>query len=75
MTDKIFADWAERNKAPITDVMAEFLPETGEVLEIASGSGQHVVHFAERFASLNWQPTDLQDDRVASINAYRADTG
>jgi cyclopropane fatty-acyl-phospholipid synthase-like methyltransferase len=75
MTDKIFADWAERNKAPIADVMAEFLPETGEVLEIASGSGQHVVHFAERFASLNWQPTDLQDDRVASINAYRADTG
>ena len=37
MTDKIFADWAERNKTPIADVMAEFLPQRGEVLEIASG--------------------------------------
>jgi len=75
MTDKIFADWAERNKAPIADVMAEFLPTTGKVLEIASGSGQHIVHFAQRFPSLNWQPTDLQADRVASINAYRAESG
>jgi len=75
MTDKIFADWAERNKTPIADVMADFLPKTGKVLEIASGSGQHVMHFAQRFPSLNWHPTDLQADRVASINAYRDEAG
>ena len=75
MTDKIFADWAERNKAPIADVMAEFLPVNGEILEIASGSGQHGVHFAQCFPQLNWQPTDMLADRVASINAYRDDAG
>ena len=49
---------AERNQAPILEVLARELPQTGRVLEIASGTGQHVVRFAQSLPSLSWQPSD-----------------
>src|SRR6185437_5810173 len=49
---------AERNKGPILDVLARVLPRRGLVLEIASGTGQHVVHFAKTLSGLTWQPSD-----------------
>ena len=49
---------AERNKGPILDVLRGLLPEMGLVLEIASGSGQHVVHFADALPRLIWQPSE-----------------
>jgi SAM-dependent methyltransferase len=49
---------AERNKQPIADVLARVLPPAGLVLEIASGTGQHVVHFARLLPVLTWQPSD-----------------
>jgi len=49
---------AERNKGPILDVLARVLPRRGLVLEIASGTGQHVVHFAKALPDLTWQPSD-----------------
>ena len=49
---------AERNKTPIKNVLSSILPETGSVLEIASGNGTHVVFFAEHFPNLTWQPSD-----------------
>ena len=62
---------AERNKQPILDELQQLLPRTGKVLEIASGTGQHVVHFAAALAGLHWQPTDRDGDRpcVASRRA------
>jgi hypothetical protein len=66
---------ATRNREPIADVLAEWLPPTGLVLEIASGTGEHVVHFAERFPALKWQPSDLHPDALASIDAWRASAG
>jgi len=63
---------ALRNREPIAAVLAEWLPESGTVLEIASGTGEHVVHFAERFPWIEWQPTDLHPDALASIRARRA---
>jgi len=62
---------ALRNREPIAQVLEDWLPETGLVLEIASGTGEHVVYFAERFASLDWQPSDVHRDAVASIHAWR----
>ncbi len=66
---------ALRNRAVIADVLAEWLPQTGVVLELASGTGEHVVHFAERFPQLGWQPSDIHPEALASISARRAAAG
>ena len=59
---------AERNKGPILEVLARVLPDRGLVLEIASGTGQHVVHFAEALPDLTWQPSDPDPELLASID-------
>lgn len=61
---------ALRNREPIAEVLAEWLPSSGLVLEIASGTGEHAVYFAERFPALEWQPTDLHPDALESIEAW-----
>jgi len=62
---------ALRNREPIAGVLEEWLPDHGLVVEIASGSGEHAVFFAERFPALDWQPSDLHPDALASIAAWR----
>jgi len=64
-----------RNREPIAEVLADWLPESGVVLEIASGSGEHALYFAERFPNLEWQPSDVHPDALASIEAWRAGGG
>jgi hypothetical protein len=49
---------AERNKAPILGVLESVLPKTGSVIEIASGTGQHVCFFAGALPGIRWQPTE-----------------
>jgi hypothetical protein len=66
---------ALRNREPIADVLAGWLPETGLVLEIASGTGEHATYFAERFPMLEWQPSDLHRDALTSIEAWRSEAG
>ncbi len=63
---------ALRNRDPILDVLREVLP-LGLVLEIASGSGQHAVHFARALPDRVFQPTDPDPDARASVDAYRAE--
>lgn len=62
---------ALRNREPIGDVLANWLPDSGLVLEIASGTGEHAVYFAARFPALIWQPSDIHPDALASIEAAR----
>ena len=66
---------ARRNREPIADVLAEWLPEAGLVLEIASGTGEHALHFAGRFPNLSWQPSDADPGALQSIAAWRAGSG
>ncbi|MEL7718712.1 DUF938 domain-containing protein [Citromicrobium bathyomarinum] len=66
---------AQRNREPIADVLADVLPERGIVLEMASGTGEHVVHFAKRFAHLDWYPSDPDAEARASIAAHVAQAG
>lgn len=62
---------ALRNREPISQVLKEWLPKRGLVLEIASGTGEHAIYFAQRFPSLDWQPSDIHSDSLASIEAWR----
>ena len=63
---------AERNKGPILEMLREVLPARGAVLEIASGTGQHVVHFAAALPLLQWQPSDPDPERRTAIAARLA---
>jgi SAM-dependent methyltransferase len=52
---------ALRNREPIAHVLRDVVPETGLVLEVASGTGEHSAYFAELFPALEWQPTDADE--------------
>jgi len=73
MSAKQHAPATLRNRDPIAAVLAQELPPTGTVLEIASGTGEHALFFAAAFPALVWQPSDPWADALASIAAYRAD--
>lgn len=64
-----------RNRDPILAVLREVLPRRGLVLEVASGSGEHVVHFAEALPHLDFQPSDPSSEAVQSIEAWRRSAG
>ena len=66
---------AARNREPILAVLRAWLPITGLVLEVASGTGEHAVWFSARLPGVTWQPTDVDPARVASIAAWRAAEG
>ncbi len=59
----------ERNKAPILGILQRVLPARGRVLEIASGTGQHIVHFAQGLPEITWLPSDPEADHRGSILA------
>ena len=58
---------AQRNRGPILEVLRRHLPETGAVLELASGSGEHLEHFAAALPGLVFQPSDPDAAARASI--------
>ena len=60
----------ERNKGPILNLLKRVLPHTGLILEIGSGTGQHVAHFAKALPELTWQPSDPDDEFHASIRLW-----
>jgi|SRR6185436_7841315 SAM-dependent methyltransferase len=71
-----YAPSAARNRDPIWSVLQPHLPQRGFVLEVASGSGEHTVHFA-RLAGprLTFQPSDLDAQARASIDAWVETSG
>ncbi len=75
MTDRLEYPATLRNRDAILDVLRGVLPPSGLVLEIASGSGEHAVHFARAFPSLTFQPTDPDGTALKSIKAWAEETG
>ena len=66
---------ASRNREPIIAVLRDWLPATGLVLEVASGTGEHACAFAAAFPQLDWQPSDPDPEARASIAAWSAEEG
>lgn len=65
-----------RNHEPIWSVLGAFLAgRAGDVLEVGSGTGQHVVEFARRAPDIRWQPSDTAPEHLRSIDAWRRTSG
>ena len=76
MTDeRLLSTSATRNRGPILDVLRAVLPSHGVVLEVASGSGEHIVHFAAHLPNLTFTPSDPNPTARASVAAWIAETG
>jgi SAM-dependent methyltransferase len=71
---KQFSQSCERNKDYILPVLKEVLPNSGTVLEVGSGTGQHAAYFAAGLPHLVWQPTELVEN-FPSIQAWAAEAG
>jgi hypothetical protein len=65
-----YAPATERNSEPILTILQKILPQSGLLLEIAAGSGQHAAYFAPYFPRLTWQPSEPDPDCRASIAAW-----
>jgi len=70
---KRHAPATERNRGPLLEVLRRVLADRRFVLEIASGTGQHAIHFARALPHLRWQPSDRDPEALASIEAWRAE--
>ena len=68
MTQLPFSEACERNKAPVLHVLRQILPSTGAILEIGSGTGQHIVYFAPNLPGLQWQASD-RDENLQGLTA------
>lgn len=69
---RLDAPSAVRNRDALTDALSQIAPKDGRALEIASGTGQHVIRYAPAMPGLHWQPTDPDPARRASISAWVA---
>jgi cyclopropane fatty-acyl-phospholipid synthase-like methyltransferase len=61
MSSPPFSEACERNKEPILEALGQLFPSRGQVLEIGSCTGQHIVFFAPSFSALSWQPSDQME--------------
>ncbi|MCF6232867.1 MAG: class I SAM-dependent methyltransferase [Rhodobacteraceae bacterium] len=73
--DRLVAPSAARNIDAICDLLQEVAPATGNALELASGTGEHIARLAALMPGLNWQPSDVDATRRASADAYAKDAG
>jgi SAM-dependent methyltransferase len=72
---KLHAPAAARNAAALVDLLETHAPDTGTALEIASGTGQHICAFAAALPLINWQPSEIDPARRASIDAHVSGAG
>jgi Protein of unknown function (DUF938) len=73
--DRQYAPATLHNRDFILDVLRDVLPTTGVILEVASGSGEHIVHFAKNLPSLVFQPSDRDAGARLSVAAWAKDAG
>lgn len=72
---KLHAPSAARNGNAIVEALKPYAPIQGKALEIASGTGEHMLRFATAFPAISWQPTDIEAARLTSIKAWCDEVG
>ena len=72
---RLWSGAAQRNRDPILAELQRRLPAQGSALEIASGSGEHALHFAAALPGWRWQTSDADPRARASISAHAAEAG
>jgi SAM-dependent methyltransferase len=73
MTERLSSPATARNRQPILEVLQRVLPAKARVLELASGAGEHAVHFARAVPDWDWQPSDPDEAARASIASWIAE--
>jgi hypothetical protein len=71
MDARQYAPATQRNREPIVKILSEVLPTESNVLEIASGTGEHAIFFASKFESSRWIPSDANSLATESIIAWK----
>ncbi|MBL4646014.1 MAG: methyltransferase [Hyphomicrobiales bacterium] len=72
---RLYAPAASRNADALLGAIETFVPAAGRALEIASGTGEHIVRYASKFPDVSWQPTDIDDERLISIQSWADHSG
>ncbi len=72
---KLYAPACERNRDVLLDVFKIYGPKSGTLVEVASGTGQHAAHIAPHLEPLFWQPSDIDPEKLKSIDAWAAESG
>ena len=70
-----YAPATQRNREPILEILTKILPAQSNVLEIASGTGEHAVFFASHLNSCHWTPSDINNSSRKSIIAWKNSVG
>lgn len=74
-SDRRHAPATERNREPILAVLRRLFDRPATVLEIASGTGEHAIHFAGQLPWLTWQPSDVEEAMRRSVDAWAREKG
>lgn len=71
MDNRQHAPATQRNREPILKILSEVLPTSSNVLEVASGTGEHAIFFASQLESCRWIPSDVNALAAESIIAWK----
>ncbi|MEL6495877.1 MAG: DUF938 domain-containing protein [Cyanobacteria bacterium J06623_7] len=71
MDERQYAPATQRNREPILKILSEVIPPQSNILEIASGTGEHAVFLSSRLQSSRWIPSDASSQALESIAAWR----
>ena len=70
---RLYSPSAERNCSAIVELILKNIPKYGQALEIASGTGQHVIQLGSQFSNISWQPSDMDKLRIESIKSWMSE--
>ena len=70
---RLYSPSAERNCSTIVGLILKNIPKYGQALEIASGTGQHVIQLGSQFSNISWQPSDMDKLRIESIKSWMSE--